>query len=306
MTIYENATEFYNLPVVDLESEDDWQGTECAYRIRTDWDTPPEELGYRLQVIANHEDAAELKALVIGSWGGDDGQTDNSQIIQELAECSDRLSGLKAIFLGDIISEENEMSWIQQSDVADVLRAYGNLELFRVRGGSGLGISSCEHENLKSLIIETGGMPRSVLREIFRGGLNNLEHLELWLGDENYGWNGGPEDLQPLLTGKLFPKLTYLGLRNSAAIDEIAPVLPNSPLVARLKVLDLSLGAMTEVGARSLLALSEGTSLEKLDLSYHYITPAVVEELKAKLPFEVVADDANDPNEEWRSIYVAE
>lgn len=306
MTISENATEFYDLPVVDFESEADWQGTDKAYRIRTDWDTPVEAMSERLKAIAEHADAGNLTALVFGNWGGDDSSNDSSDLIKELAEYASKMSGLKAIFLGDITFEENEMSWIQQSDISPLLAAYPQLEILRVRGGSELECTTCNHANLKELIIETGGMPRSILRQIFKGDLPNLERLELWLGTEDYGWDGGPEDLQPLLSGKLFPKLSYLGLRNSDQIDEIAPVLPNAPLMSRIKVLDLSLGNMTDVGARSLMGLACQTNLEKLDLSHHYITADVVQELQENLPFEVVAENAMEPEDDWRSIYVSE
>ncbi len=306
MTISENATQFYDLPVVDFEGESDWKGTDHAYRIRTDWDTPVEALGERLEMLASHADAGQLKALVLGNWGGDDSSNDSSEIVKQLAESASKLSGLRAIFLGDITYEENEMSWIQQSDISPLLSAYPQLEVLRIRGGSDLSITACNHANLKQLIIETGGMPRSVLREIFQGDLPGLEHLELWLGTDGYGWDGGPQDLQPLLTGKLYPNLHYLGLRNSEQIDEIAPILPNAPLVARIKVLDLSLGSLSDVGGRSLLALSGVTNLEKLNLSHHYMTPELVAELTEKLPFEVVTKDAMGADEEWRSIYVSE
>lgn len=306
MTISENATLFYDLPVVDFESEADWKGSGHSYRIRTDWDTPIEAMIERLQALANHADASKLTALVIGTWAGDDSSNDSSKIVQELADCQSKLSGLKAIFLGDITCEENEMSWIQQSDVSPLLAAYAQLEVFRVRGGNDLSLSACQHANLKQLIIESGGLPRSVLRDVFQGDLPGLEHLELWLGTNEYGWDGGPEDLQPLLSGKLFPQLTYLGIRNSDQIDEIAPVLPNAPIVSRIKVLDLSLGSLSDVGARSLLTLSEMTNLEKLDLSHHFITPELVNELTEKLPFDVVAADEQEPDDEWRSIYVSE
>ena len=304
--IYENADEFYGLPVIEFKDADSWQGTDVAYSVSVDWDTPIDEVGKRLQRIASQPQADQLQAIVIGAWFGDDSQASSDVVIETLAGCKDQFKDVQAIFLGDITSEQNEISWIEQSDVTPLLNAYPKLELLRIRGGHNLSFSKTEHQQLKTLIIETGGLPRSVLREIFRCEFPNLEHLELWLGTEDYGGDAGPEDLQPLLTGKLFPKLNYLGLRNRDGIDEIVPVLPNAPLLSRIKVLDLSLGNLTDVGARSLLALNKNSSLEKLDISHHYVTSNVVGQLRSQLPFDVVADDAQDDEDEWRSIYVSE
>jgi hypothetical protein len=99
----------------------------------------------------------------------------------------DHLPNLTAIFLGDIIIEENEISWINQSDVSPLFTAYPALEHFRVRGGNGLIVGSIRHERLKSLIIESGGLPAQVVRDVAAATLPALEHLELWLGTEEYG-----------------------------------------------------------------------------------------------------------------------
>ncbi|MEW4452988.1 STM4015 family protein [Bremerella sp. JC817] len=306
MTIDQNYVEFFGLPVVDFEKQDDWKGPSKAYRVSVDYDTATDEMGKRYELLSSQADSDKLTAIIVGAWMGDDSSNDSSTVIQHLVALAPKLPALKAIFVGDITYEENEMSWIEQSDLAPLLAAYPGLELLQARGGNSLSISQTTHENLKSLIIETGGMPRSVLRDISRCSFPNLEHLELWLGTGEYGWDGGVEDLQPILTGKLFPKLSYLGLRNSDAIDEIAPVLPNAPLISQLRVLDLSLGSLSDVGARPLLALASAGNLKKLDLSHHYIAPEVLEELKAALPFEVVANDPQEADDEWRNIYVSE
>ncbi|HEV3115583.1 MAG TPA: STM4015 family protein, partial [Gemmataceae bacterium] len=227
-------------------------------------------------------------------------------IIKALVKQSQTFAGLKALFLGDIISEENEISWIEQSDVSPLLKAFPLLEVFRVRGGNHLSFTKVKHAALKQLIVEAGGLPRSVIREICRCDFPNLEHLELWLGVENYGWDGGVEDLQPLLAGNLFPKLTYLGLRNSDIADDIAPVVVNAPILKRLKVLDLSNGTLSDIGARALLKLPANLPLKKLSLTHHYMTEPVVKQLRKTLSCKVIADDAQDPDEEWHSVVVSE
>jgi hypothetical protein len=57
------------------------------------------------------------------------------------------LTNLRAIFLGDITYEENEISWIEQSDVSPLLRAYPALEVSRVRGGNSLEFSKIKNRS---------------------------------------------------------------------------------------------------------------------------------------------------------------
>jgi hypothetical protein len=306
VTISEHADGFFQCPIKDFTGPGDWEGTRTAYRLSIGWDDQPPVLFERLEQLAVQKDAPKLQALVVGPWFGNDSGNSSADVVKALAGKKDRFAGLRAIFLGDITYDENEISWIQQSDVAPLLKAFPRLEVLRVRGGYGLAFSRVRHEALKQLIVETGGLPRSVIREICRCEFPNLEHLELWLGVENYGWDGGIEDLQPILAGKLFPKLETLGLRNSDIVDEIAAVLVNAPILGQIKILDVSNGTLTDVGAQALLNLAEGTGLRELNLSHHYMTEGMVARLQSTLPFEVIADDGQDPNEEWRSVVVSE
>jgi len=78
-------------------------------------------------------------------------------------------------------------------------------------------------------------------------------------------------DLQPILSGQLFPTLKYLGLRNSHLADEIVAVVINSRLIQRIETLDLSLGTLSDEGARSLLKLPASPRLKRLNLRYNFI-----------------------------------
>lgn len=304
--LHEHAEVFFNRPVKAFEGPDDWKGPDKAYRVAITWDDKPGALKNRLEQLLGQPGIEKLAALVIGAWTGDDPATNSASIVQMLVKQSSKLTGLRAIFFGDIIGEENEISWIEQSDMSPLLGAFPRLEVFRVRGGNSLAFSKLKHDSLRELIVETGGLPRSVVREICRCDLPNLEHLELWLGVGNYGWDGGVEDLQPILAGKRFPKLKYLGLRNSEIVDDIAPVVVTAPVLRQLEVLDLSNGTMTDVGGRALLNLPSDLSLRELNLTHHYMTPDMVKQLKKKLKVPVIADDGQDPNEEWRSVVVSE
>src|SRR5262249_57801527 len=102
---------------------------------------------------------------------------------------------------------------------------------------------------LKSLIIQSGGLGANVVREVAAADLPELEHLELWLGEENYGGDATVADLAPVLDGGLFPKLKYLGLRDSQIADQIARAVATAPVGGRSRGLHPFLGALAHESA---------------------------------------------------------
>jgi predicted DNA-binding WGR domain protein len=302
--IGENASTFIGKRVADYDSEKPAK-TDVVYRFRTDWEN--NELIPNLEHYLATDAAREATAVIMGAWHGDDSEVTSTDVIQRLANEKDRLPKLAAIYVGDITSEENEMSWIKQGDLSPLLQAFPKLQLLRSRGGDGLELKTPVHPNLRGLAMETGGLDVGVIRSICTSDFPNLEYLELWLGTDEYGANYNVADLQPILSGKLFPKLKYLGLRNCQRADELAGVVVNSPLLQRIETLDLSLGVLTDEGARALLMLPLNTTLKKLNLHYNFISADLIRQLKA-LPLTVDASKPSnmDEDDEWRFVAVGE
>jgi hypothetical protein len=250
---------------------------------------------------------SEITNLIIGQWDAEDGSS--AAVVEFLVDASQKLPNLTALFLGDMTGDECKISWIQQSDLSPLWNAYPQLEYLRIRGNEGLSFGELKLDRLKTLIVETGGLSVARVREICASHLPQLEHLELWLGTDDYGGDATPEDLAPILSGGLFPYLQYLGLRNSYIADRFAIAVANSTILVRIEVLDLSLGNLGDVGATALLASPFISQLKKLDLHHHYISEALVNDLE-KLSIEVdlndlqEADEYND--EEHRYISVSE
>jgi len=274
-----------------------------VFRFRGDWDE--EDCEEKLREYLAADRAQGTDALVIGSWSGDDPEKSPAHIISLLVENKQRLPNLRAIYLGDIVSEENEMSWIAQTNLSPLLENFPDLEYLRSRGSMNLKFTSLSHEKLRALALETGGLDVSVLRSICTAHLPALEHLEIWLGVEDYQGNCTVEDLQPILSGAAFPNLKYLGIRNYQHIDAVCSVLVSAPIVRGLEVLDLSLGLLTDVGAQSLLKLPTDTSLKKLILNHHYMSSELVEKLQ-QLPFDVETGDVQEDDDGWRYVAVGE
>jgi len=299
-----NAGTFIGKRVTDYDPKKDAK-SDVVYRFRSDYDN--DELVPNLEDFLATNAALEANALIIGAWHGDDSERTPAEVLEVLIKSKDRLPKLAAIYVGDIVSEENEMSWINQTDLSPLFSAFPKLQFVRARGGQGLELATPKHAALRALTLETGGMDVSVIRSICTSDFPELEYLELWLGTDEYGASATVADLQPILSGRLFPKLKYLGLRNSQIVDEIAGVVVNSPLMQRIETLDLSLGVLTDEGGHALLQIPAGSTVKKLNLHYNYMTAEMIRKLKA-LPLTVDASKTRDSDgdDEWRFVAVGE
>lgn len=298
-------TSFNGQAVVDFSEADDWEGPKKAYRVRQEYEEETTIVD-RLETLTSQAGSEKLTSLIIGAWSEAHDEGPSQEIVAWLAEEAARLPALEAIFFGEMTYDECELSWIVQDDLTPLLKAFPKLKTLCVRGGSGLVFKKTKHAALKELRIETGGMGRDLLRQIFLCDFPSLERLELLLGTDGYGFDGGVEDLQPLLSGKLFPKLKHLGLMNSDVVDEIAAVVVNAPVVDRLETLDLSMGTLSDEGVRALHGLAGKANLKRLDVSHYYASQKEVDALTAALGIEVVAEDRQEADEEWRPILHAE
>ena len=329
--ISENASTFIGMPVLDYErdqpaaapppkkrgffsfgkSESEPEPkkasdrTDVIYRFRSSWDE--DNLVPNLEHFLESGLAAQARGIVIGSWYADQPDRTAEGVVELLVKSASKLPQLAAIYLGDITSEENEMSWIHQCDLTPLLEAFPQLQLLRTRGGDGLKLSKPEHAKLRGLALETGGLDVDVIRSVCMARFPSLEYLELWLGTDEYGANHGVADLQPILSGRLFPNLKYLGLRNSHIADDIAAVVVNSPVLQQIETLDLSLGVLTDEGAKSLLKLPASATLKNLNLHYNYISPDLIAQLqKSPVTMDASKPSNMDDDDEWRFVAVGE
>jgi len=307
MSISENLETFLGNKVVDWEKDSKIEDPEAiTYRIRqSEYDTTKEVWLDLFNKFLQDPKVSQISALVIGNWP-ESYETSSSEIIDLLVSSADRLLNLKAIFFGDTTYEECEISWIIQSDMAPLLNAYPKLEHLTIRGGTKLKFTPVKLYNLKTLIIQTGGLPKEVIQGVYDSELPELEHLEFWLGDENYGADTTVEDLAPILEGKLFPKLKNLGLCNSEYQNDIAQAVAKSAIVNQLEVLNLSMGTLTDIGAEALLNCSAIKKLKKLDLHHHYCSNEMMEKLKALgIEIDLSEQEKVDGDEDEPSYYIS-
>ncbi len=134
-----------------------------AWRIGADAYDSEESWPEAFARFARAVDTARVRSLVVGAW--EEAYEDGPEpVIAALLEARSKLPALRALFLGDMDSEECEISWINQGDVSPLLDGFPELEEFGVRGGTGLVFPALTHRRLRSLTIQTGGMPADAVR----------------------------------------------------------------------------------------------------------------------------------------------
>ncbi len=389
MTIGNNLTSFNGKPVKDFDPEIGIDDLKFCYRIRLDYDDYEDgkSLADRFVQFATDKNAPKVTEFIIGIWSFE--SDDAGGLPAKIVEHAKNMPDVAAIMYGDITYEETEISWILNNDQSPVINAFPNLTEFRVRGGNELSFSSLKHPKLKKLVVETGGLAKSTFTEIINGDMPELEHLEIWLGTDNYGATTNIHATRPLLSGAKFPKLKYLGLRNSDLSDDIAlalavgkaadagdvvvdgktfvltgtlanmkrseaktklvalgakvtgsvtkntdylvagdkagskmekakslniPILTESDMMElfgetaeksvsdgeasildRIQVLDLSMGTLSDKGANAILTNPKILQLEKLILSHHFMSDAVMKKVGAlKIDVDVSDQEAAD------------
>lgn len=307
MVFSEHATEFMGKEVYDFAVGDSLRDPATSVpALRATWEHEDVSGVDLIRAMLQDPNADQLTGVVIGAWITEIVEDPPVEMVEALLAAAEQLPSLRGLFFGDIIYEECEVSWLEMTDLSPLIQAFPKLEHMQVRGSQSLELGVIESLNLKTLIAESGGMPRTILADLWKSKLPELTHLEIYLGDSGYGWDGSIADLEPLLSGELFPKLTHLGLRDSEIADQIAEAVAQAPLLERLEVLDLSLGTLGDRGVKALLTAPAFAKLKKFDMHHHYVSEEVLKQLTA-LGIEINAEDAQgDADEDDRYVSIGE
>jgi hypothetical protein len=297
MTIGYNLEEFAGKPVEDYDRELGLEHPESVcYRLRVTWDDDHTVVDL-LEAMRQDPNVGKVTELVIGIWDYemyDSGSASARAVRDKLIEMAEVMPDLKALMFGDITYEENEISWIENCDLAPLVHAYSNLEEFRARGGSGLELDDLAHDGLQKLVLETGGMDTKTINDAIGADCPELTHLELWLGTEYYGFNGSLHNVRPVLTGAVFPKLEYLGLRNSEIADEIAVALQGA---TGADASDVQVEGSTFVLTGALHNMTRSEAKKKLQAQGAKVTSSV----SGKTDYLVAGDKAGSKLEKAKS-----
>jgi uncharacterized protein (TIGR02996 family) len=214
---------------------------------------------------------------------------------------------LRKLHLGDFeFPDETEMSWYHVGKLGALWKAVPHLRSLIVQGGD-FELGTIALPELTHAEFRTGGLSAASARAIAKATWPQLEHLEVWYGDKNYGGTAKLADAAALLERRDLPRLTTLGIKNTAFTDELIGVLAVSPLVAQLTRLDLSMGILTDDGARALAAHQAAFQhLAVLDVSRGYLTKAGIAAVKGVAKTVISKDQRDDHDPEYRHPSVGE
>jgi len=259
----------------------------------------------RLDALLADPQLGALRGLLIGAWGPNGCFQSPAAHWEKLAEAGPRLTSLTDLFLGDVPQEESEISWIAMGDVGPLLSAIPSLQHAWVRAsGEELRLSSLRHAGLRHLTVQTGGLSQRVIDDLTTAELPELRSLVLWLGHGGYGNDIDPATLPALLSR--FPRLVHLGLQNAEEHDAVLESVIAHPVLRQLKSFDLSMGTLSDRGARLLLDSGVLPTLSHLNLRHHYITdPALRAALQAAGPV-VNIDEPMQPDDGYIYVEVSE
>lgn len=296
------ATTFANRKVIEFDPKIGIDNTaNVAYALRVSLGTNEENIE-KMQLLLKSPFANKIEALVFGNW-----YTNFFNIVDLLLEAQDKLTNLKALFIGDVNLSRLYLGSDLDHNISYILLAYPELELLKFRCHNWSKPHHCQdllrikftpvkHERLKTLIIESYRINNYLLKDFFQLELPALEYLELWGADVKSEYNSqiGMYELVGLLTTKL-PKLKYLGLHKHNGYNDLAFALANSPILENLVELDLSVGGINDIGLEALFKCPALRELDTFDISYNCINYEMIEKMnKLDINFICKSDNPYD------------
>ena len=233
-----------------------------------------------IEEIMNDPDFSTLEEIVVGCWGEAWDNESAQPLVDGIVTNKEKFAHVKSLFIGDMDYEDCEVSWIMQADYSKLWDAMPQLEKLVIKGSNDLELGNIAHEQLRHLEIICGGLPKDVIQTIQKAKLPNLETLLLYIGVEDYGFDGDITTIKELLDQSDFPNLSYLGLTDSEIQNEITKEVLNSKYISQITTLDLSMGGLTDDGGQLLLeCLPKYPNIKNLNLEYHYLSDEMMERL---------------------------
>jgi hypothetical protein len=207
--------------------------------------------------------------------------------VELLFEARHQLTNLKALFIGEYWEHLYKKDDMGLGDITLILRGYPNLEVLQLYGCSNeLECEKLQHNNLKTLIVETTHISDVAIYRLCSLDLPALEYFDLWMGrSSEHTLDHTINSLKPILFSESFPNLSYLGLRSDfadAIADAIAEssFMAESPILATLDVLDLSMGNLTDTGLNSLIESEAIINLHTLNIAHNAVSEEFIQDIK--------------------------
>jgi uncharacterized protein (TIGR02996 family) len=213
---------------------------------------------------------------------------------------------LRTLYIGDFTRDQCELNWATLDGLHALWPRVPNLRELTLRGGSMKQLGPISLPRLERFTTITGGLDAESLEHIARAAWPELRMLSLQIGLGHQGAATNVRFVEPLLAGTTTPKLTSLGILNCGFTDELVDRLVESPLVAQLTALDLSMGTLGERGVDVLCAHAERFGHLVLHIDDNYVTAdgcAALRQVFKEVHVGTQRDDAGDPEDRHASAY---
>jgi uncharacterized protein (TIGR02996 family) len=274
-----------------------------------------------LDLVLRHPSGRFLAEITFG-FNNDPNEDDLQDLIDMLAKRAPPT--IRKLHFGDYKyaggglvgqgGDDTEISWYSIGNLGKLWKAVPGLRTLITQGGSsqsamgaGLQLGKIELPNLVHAELRTGGLEKANARAIATAAIPQIEYLDIWYGDDNYGGDATVKDVELLLGRTDLPKLRHLGLMNSEFADELPGVLARSKVLPQLRELDLSMGCMTDEGARAIAEHREAFQhLDKLSVAINYLSKAGTAVLKGVAKTVDVGKQREDDDPEYRHPAVGE
>ncbi len=207
-------------------------------------------------------------------------------------------------------------SWRAIGDLSKLWAIAPQLRVLRLKGsnndeGISTKLGTIVAPHLEKFVHISSGLSKNVPIELGKAMLPELRHLELYLGEEDYGNTCKMKSFAGIFEGKGLPRLEYLGLANSEWERELIVALAKAPIVRRIRTLDLTKGTLWREGAQALIEHAAAfRHLELLDVRDNYFDDEQAAAIKKAIPCANVSEqkelDDEDDDDPYRYVTVGE
>ncbi|HEU0036168.1 MAG TPA: WGR domain-containing protein [Kofleriaceae bacterium] len=166
----------------------------------------------------------------------------------------------------------DQISWHHTGNLGKLWKGVPKLRVLELETGE-FEVGKMVAPELERAVFITGGLSKSCGKNIATATMPKIKHLEIYYGTNRYGGQCSIKEVKPLLDRSDLKQLEYLGLKNSEFANDIARALAGAKVLKTVNTLDLSLGTMTDEGAKALVAAKDSLAhLECLDLTRNYLS----------------------------------
>lgn len=269
-----------------------------------------------LKRILKHPAGRLVRELELGLPPSDDIDWSYDAILPTLTG-SGTLPLLRVLDLTADAEFMDQDSWRAIGDLSKLWAIAPQLRELRLKGssndeGTSTKLGTIVAPHLEKLVHISSGLSKNVPVEIGKATFPELRHLELYLGEEDYGNTCKVKSFAGIFDGKGLPRLEYLGLSNSEWERELIVALAKAPIVRRLRTLDLTKGTLWREGAQALIEHAAAfRHLELLDVRDNYFDDEQAAAIKKAIPCANVSeqkelDGDGDDDDPFRYVTVGE